>query len=144
MNALSNPVAYERVTPEIFSRLVSVYDLMASADLPATLFPLISLRASQINQCAYCVNMHLKEAVAAGETEERLGRLIVWRHVKDFTPAERAVLAWTEALTVLQPAADYEPLRAALREHFSDNQISVVTVAVAMINMWNRIQVSKH
>lgn len=88
--------------------------------------------------------MHTKEARDDGETNERLDRLVVWDHVSDFSAKERAALAWTEALTQIERKTDYGALRAELRAHFSDAEISALTTTVAMINLWNRIQVSAH
>jgi len=134
---------YENV-PDIVKRFVAASGEIGKAGLEPRLRHLLDLRASQINQCAFCVKMHTEEALNDGESQERLQRVIVWRHVEDFTPAERAAFAWTEALTSLDPKTDYEALRAELREHFSDAQISAITAAVAMINLWNRVQVSNH
>src|SRR5262249_55033227 len=105
---------------------------------------LVELRASQINGCAHCVNWHLRKARQDGETNERLDRVVVWHHADDFSARERAALAWTEALTTLDPHADLAALRAQLRAHFSDKEIAVLTATVAMINWWNRVQVSRH
>jgi len=134
---------YENV-PDIVKRFVAASGEIGKAGLEPRLRHLIDLRASQINQCAFCVKMHTEEALNDGESQERLQRVIVWRHVDDFTPAEQAALAWTEALTSLDPKTDYEILRAELRKHFSEAQISAITAAVAMINLWNRVQVSNH
>lgn len=134
---------YENV-PEIVKRLVAASGEIGKAGLEPKLKHLVDLRASQINQCAFCVKMHTEEALNAGESQERLQRVIVWRHVDDFTPAERAALAWTEALTSLDPRTDYDGLRTDLRQHFSEAQLSAITAAVAMINLWNRVQVSNH
>jgi AhpD family alkylhydroperoxidase len=87
----------------------------------------VHLRASQINACAHCIDMHVREARADGETNERLDRLIAWRHVEHFSPAGRAALAWTEALTTLSPNTDYARLRSQLRDHFSEQQIGALT-----------------
>ena len=105
---------------------------------------LIALRASQINQCAYCVQMHIKEALSDGESQQRLDRLIVWRHVPDFSAAEKAVFAFTEALTQPHPDTDLASLREALRQHFDDQAIAYVTAKIAMINLWNRVQIANH
>jgi alkylhydroperoxidase family enzyme len=88
--------------------------------------------------------MHTKEAREDGETNERLDRVIVWKHVSDFTERERAALAWTEALTVLDDAADLGAIRAELRRHFTEKEIGMLTSEVAMINMWNRFGVSRN
>jgi AhpD family alkylhydroperoxidase len=130
--------------PEIYKAFVAAEGAVVASGLPAGLIHLVKLRASQINDCAFCVKMHSKEARDDGETNERLDRLTVWRHVSDFTAAEKAALAWTEALTRLPTAADLAPLRAALRDHFDDRQASALTACVAMINLWNRLGVSGH
>ena len=130
--------------PQALAALAQAQQVIADQGLDRRLAHLVTLRASQINSCAFCVKMHIREALEDGETHDRLGRLIVWRHVTDFTPAEKAALAWTEALTVIDPAADLGPLRAALRDSFTDKEIAALTATVAMINLWNRIQVAGH
>ncbi|TYC54136.1 carboxymuconolactone decarboxylase family protein [Rhodobacterales bacterium] len=139
-----NTIDYQAYVPSVLKRFVAASGEIGKTDLEPTLRHLIDLRASQINQCAYCVKMHTQEALNAGETQQRLQRMSVWRHVDDFTPAEKAALAWTEALTVLDPTTDYDRLRSAVRAHFSDGEISALTSAIAMINLWNRMQVSNH
>lgn len=140
----TNPVNHYKAVPDVFAALEKVHGAIDTHGLDRTLHHLVLLRASQINACAYCVKMHTKEARDDGETNERLDRLVVWEHVGDFSPGERAALAWTEALTQLDRKTDYGPLRAELREHFSEIEISALTATVAMINLWNRIQVSTH
>ncbi|MGP5069717.1 MULTISPECIES: carboxymuconolactone decarboxylase family protein [Psychrobacter] len=138
------PVTHEKNDPQLISHLGNVHPMMAERGLEPAISALIELRVSQINQCAYCVNMHLNDARKAKMSQEKLDKLIVWRHVDIFTPAERTVLAWTEALTVLDQKTDYGTLRADLRKHFSDKEITVITTDISMINLWNRIQISKH
>ena len=130
--------------PAVLQAFIAAEGAVAAAGLDKGLLHLVKLRASQINQCAFCVKMHTKEARQDGETNDRLDRLVVWRHVSDFTPREKAAFAWTEALTELSPKTDFAPLRAELRAHFTDAQASALTSAVAMINLWNRLQVSGH
>ena len=130
--------------PAVLQAFIAAEGAVAAAGLDKGLLHLVKLRASQINQCAFCVKMHTKEARQDGETNDRLDRLVVWRHVSDFTPREKAAFAWTEALTELSPRTDFAPLRAELRAHFTDAQASALTSAVAMINLWNRLQVSGH
>lgn len=113
------PVIHEKNDPQLISHLGNVHITMAEHGLEPSLSALIELRASQMNQCAYCVNMHLNDARKAKISQEKIDKLIVWRHVDVFTSAERAVLAWTEALTVLDQKTDYASLRADLREHLS-------------------------
>ncbi len=140
----SQPVNHFQTLPDVIDALTRVHGAIDTHGLARPLHHLVQLRASQLNACAFCVKMHVREAREDGETSERLDRLVVWEHVSDFSPPERAALAWTEALTVLDRKTDYGALRAALRAHFSDAEISALTVTVAMINLWNRIQVSGH
>ncbi|AUX32881.1 MULTISPECIES: carboxymuconolactone decarboxylase family protein [Sorangium] len=137
-------VKYEQEIPDVLQALAGVHQAMGRHGFDRKIIHLVQLRASQINQCAFCVKMHTREARQDGETNERLDRVIVWEHVSDFSERERAALAWTEALTVLDRRTDYAALRTRLREHFSEQEIGVLTSAVAMINLWNRIQVSRH
>lgn len=137
-------VKYEREIPDILQSMAGVSQVTDSHGLERTIHHLVKLRASQINRCGFCVKMHTREARQDGETSERLDRLVVWDQVSDFTERERAALAWTEALTRLEPKVDLGPLRALLREHFSEEEIGVLTATVAMINLWNRINISRH
>ncbi len=142
--ASSAPVRHDLTVPDVFKALIAASEAINSHDVSPQLHHLIHLRASQINGCAFCVKMHLKEARHDGETNDRLDRLIVWAHVSDFTEAEKAALAWTEALTVLDAKTDYAALRARLRASYTDEQISVLTSSIGMINLWNRMQISAH
>jgi AhpD family alkylhydroperoxidase len=140
----TKPVHYEQTNPDILQAMVTASGVIKNQDLDRALFHLVLLRASQINGCANCVKMHTKEAKEDGEAEERLERLIVWRHVSDFDEREKAALAWTEALTELDTKEDLGPLRARLRAHFKDKEIGALTSAIALINFWNRMQISRH
>ncbi len=138
------PVKYATAIPDVLAALSDVHKTMSHHKLDRHLQHLVQLRASQINQCGYCIKMHTQDARRDGETSERLDRLIAWRQVDDFTAAEKAAFAWTEALTSLDKPSDLSAIRADLREHFSDEEIGVLTADVAMINLWNRIQISAH
>jgi len=129
---------------DIISALTAAEEVIHSSGFDDKLHFLLRLRASQMNGCAYCVKMHTAEARKVGETNERLDRVIVWRHVPDFTAREKAAFAWVEAMTECDDRTDFGALRAALREHFSEEEIATMTTVAAMINMWNRIQVSQH
>lgn len=137
---------YWKVVPEPFKQLYG-FSTAAAKGIDAKLRHLAWLRASQINGCAYCVDMHVKEAIKDGEDAVRLHRVAAWREAgATFTAAERAVLGWTEALTELpgSRAADHEARRAALREveqHFSKEQVISLAYAIASINAWNRLGV---
>ena len=137
-------VMYETQVPDVFEALAAVHRVMDTYGLDRTIHHLVQLRASQINRCGFCVKMHTREAREGGETSERLDRVIVWDQVSDFSEREQAALAWTEALTGLDPKTDRGALRARLREQFTDEEIGVLTVTVAMINLWNRINISRH
>lgn len=138
------PVRYEQEIPEVLAALARVHEIMDKHGLDRALHHLVLLRASQINRCGFCVEMHTREAREDGETSERLDRVIVWDQVNDFSEKEKAALAWTEALTVLDRKTDLAAHRARLRAHFSDEEISVLTATIGMINLWNRVAISKH
>lgn len=144
MSAETAAFRHDLNVPEIYKAFVAAENAVMTSGLDRGLLHLIKLRASQLNDCAFCVKMHSKEAREDGETNERMDRLVVWRHVSDFTAREKAALAWTEALTQLPPKVDLGPLRAELRAHFTDAEASAVTSVVAMINLWNRLGVSAH
>lgn len=139
-----HPVSYEKEIGEIMGHLGQTHVMMEQAGLSRALSHLIELRVSQINQCGYCVKMHSTDARKDNETDKRLDRLAVWNAVSDFTDAEKAAFAWAEALTYLDRGTDFAPLRAALRAHYNEQQISLITTCVAMINLWNRVQISRH
>jgi len=142
--AQADTFSYERDVPDLLRAMAAVETAIAAHGLDRNLMHLMKLRASQINRCAFCVKMHTREARHDGETDARLDRLVVFAQVSDYSERETAALAWTEALTVLDPNADLAPLRARLRQHFTDKEIGALTSAIAMINLWNRIQISRH
>lgn len=138
-------INYAEEIPAALEALRAVYKPLSGHGVDPKLLHLLRLRASQINNCEFCVKMHLKEARADGETNDRLDSLIVWRHVDDFTPAEKAALEWTEALTIIDTKAQNgAAMREELRKHFNDKQITVLITEIAMINLWNRVRVSMH
>ena len=102
----------------------------------------IELRVSQINGCAYCVDLHTREARTAGETSQRLDCLTVWREVPFFTDAEKAALAWAEAVTSIAENGAPAPLYNSLNDHFSDEEIVDLTLIIAQMNAWNRLAIS--
>jgi len=129
-----------KVAPDAYKAVLALETYVKGAVEPR-LMHLLKLRASQINGCAYCIDMHVKEALDDGEDPQRLHLLTAWRESPLYDERERALLAWTEALTLLPqtgaPDADY----ARLREHFSEADIVKLTVAIATINVWNRVAV---
>jgi AhpD family alkylhydroperoxidase len=111
------------------------------ASIGRKLRALIELRVSQINGCAYCVDLHTTEARANGETQQRLDCLPVWRECSFFAESERAALAWAEAVTHVSSTGAPDDLYDALKAHFSDQQIVDLTIIIAQMNAWNRIAV---
>lgn len=141
----SHNIHPQKHLPDAIHYLQQVHQYIEQSTLiERSLYHLVLLRASQINQCAFCVKMHIAEALADGETQTRLDRLIVWRHCSDFNVQEKAAFAWVEALTTLQVQTDYEPLRVELLQYFSEAQISALTLLIGMINLWNRIGIAQH
>lgn len=127
---------------KFFQPLLAVNAAIEAGGLDPKLLHLVEMRASQINGCAYCIDMHSKDARAIGETEQRLYSLDAWREAPFYSERERAALEWTEAVTLVAttrvPDKAYEKVRA----HFSENEIKTLTLAVAMINVWNRFNVA--
>jgi AhpD family alkylhydroperoxidase len=103
---------------------------------------LVKLRASQINGCAYCVDMHTKDARAQGETEQRLYAVVVWREAPFFSERERAALAWTEALTLVSRGNVADEVYEIARRQFSEKELVDLTMAIVAINGWNRLAIS--
>lgn len=143
---MTNPSSIDHATHggPLIAALQGVEQAIAGRGIEPALHHLVLLRASQINGCAFCVKMHTRDARKAGENDRRLDHLIVWRHTDDFSPREKAAFAWTEALTELKDDTDYATLRGDLRAQFDDGEITTLTTIVAMINLWNRIQISNH
>jgi AhpD family alkylhydroperoxidase len=112
-----------------------------TSGLEQSLIEMVKLRASQINGCAYCVDMHWKDARAIGETEQRLYSLSVWRETPFYTERERAAFAWTEALTLLPQNDVPDALYEHVRQHFDEKEIVDLTMTIILINGWNRFGV---
>src|SRR6478752_5595776 len=114
----------------------------ATEGVDKRLFTLVKIRASQINGCAYCIDMHTKEARAAGETEQRIYALSAWRETPFFTARERAALEWTEAVTLVSETHVPDEVYARVAQHFDEAEMVALTFAVVVINSWNRLSVS--
>jgi AhpD family alkylhydroperoxidase len=119
-----------------------MHEYLGHSGLPESLLNLVYLRASQINGCAYCIDMHWKDLRAAGEPEQRLYMLNAWRESPGYTDRERAALAWTEAVTLV--AEDHVPdeVYGAAREEFTEQELANLTLAVVAINGWNRLNIA--
>ena len=114
----------------------------AEAKLDRALFELVKIRASQINGCAYCLDMHTKEARLAGETEQRIYALSAWRETPFFSDRERAALEWTEAVTRVADTHVPDDVHALVSAHFTEQELVTLTFAVVVINSWNRLSIS--
>lgn len=130
--------------PELMKAITALSQASEQSGLERSLLHLVKLRASQINGCSYCVEMHSREAREDGETEQRLYLVAAWRESPLFTARERAALAWTETVTKLSqgPIGD-EPYQEA-RFEFSEAELTKLTVAIGVINVWNRLCASFH
>jgi AhpD family alkylhydroperoxidase len=131
------------VAPEPMKKWTAASLAIASSLEPA-LVRLVEIRASQINGCANCINMHAAEAREKGETEQRIYLLSAWREAPCYTDRERAALTWTDALTRLCEGHDLEGAREALKAHFTDEEQVKLTLMINIINGWNRIAVGFH
>ncbi|HVZ10570.1 carboxymuconolactone decarboxylase family protein [Rhodopila sp.] len=130
-----------QTVPEAYAAVGGVERYIRACGLEKSLIELVKLRASQINGCAFCIDMHSRDARQAGESEQRLYLLSAWRESPLFTPRERAALDWTECLTRLPTDGAPDPVYAALQTQFSPIEIANLTTLIGLINLWNRIGV---
>lgn len=133
---------YWKVAPGGFKAIMSLEAYLKECGLDHALLHMIKLRASQINGCAYCIDMHWKDARAAGESEQRLYGLDAWREASYYTDRERAAFEWTEALTNITDDHVPDAVFEAVRPHFSEKELADLTWAIAAINAWNRVAIS--
>src|SRR5688572_10339830 len=133
---------YYKVAPEGVKAVRALEHYLRASALEPSLIELVKLRASLMNGCAYCIDVHTKDARAKGETEQRLFAVPVWRETPFFSPRERAALAWTEAVTEISKTHAPDDVFEALRDHFTDEEITNLTAAIVVINGWNRIAIS--
>lgn len=139
---MSQRLDYKTASPEAFKAMLHTEHRVHGSGLERPLLELVKSRASQINGCAWCLDMHTKDARAKGETEQRLYLLPVWREASCYTPRERAALAWTEAVTGISTCEVSDALYAQAREHFDEKALVDLTLAVIAINGWNRMNVA--
>ncbi|HEV7308042.1 carboxymuconolactone decarboxylase family protein [Ensifer sp.] len=133
---------YAQHSPEFFKKISDLSLSLRDSVIEQTIRDLVNLRASQINGCAFCVDMHVKEAKIHGEGELRLYHVPIWRESNLFSPRERAALAWTEALTKLPEGGIPEELYERVRGQLSEKEISDLTFSIMVINAWNRVGVA--
>ena len=129
-------------TPEVMQAMSGLGAYVRGCGLEPRLIALVMMRASQINGCAYCIDMHTKDARAAGETEQRLYALNAWHETPFFTDRERAALAWTEAVTLVAQTHVPDDVYQDVRRQFDEPELVRLTVLVGAINAWNRLAIS--
>lgn len=130
------------IAPEAIKAMLNVESYVNKCGLEHSLLHLIKLRVSQINQCAFCVDMHAADARKSGESERRLFAISAWRETPFFTARERAALAWAEAVTLLSVTHAPDDVYQEVLQHFNEKETIDLTMAIATINSWNRLAVS--
>jgi AhpD family alkylhydroperoxidase len=133
---------YSTVAPGIYDAMDALDRYLAASGLERPLILLAQLRASQINGCAYCLDMHWKDLRALGESEQRLCSLDAWRECPYYSERERAVLAWTEAVTLIADGRAADSVYDEARPHLTERELADLTFAVAAINAWNRLSIA--
>jgi AhpD family alkylhydroperoxidase len=139
---MESRIDYTKYAQDAQKALFALEKYIAACGLDHKLIHLLKLRASQINGCAYCVDMHSKDARALGETEQRLYELNAWRETPFYTDQERAALEWTESLTLVSQTHVPDEAFEQLKKHFSEKEIVDLSILIGLINMWNRLAIS--
>ena len=132
-------ISYSELPNGFLTPLLKGQELVEHSGLDVKLIYLIKMRVSQINNCAYCIDMHYKEAMEVGETPQRLISLSAWRETNYYSPREQAALAFAEVLTFMPPNVASEGIHDELSKHFSKQEIAFLTLATIQINSWNRL-----
>ncbi|MGD0134375.1 MAG: carboxymuconolactone decarboxylase family protein [Bryobacteraceae bacterium] len=133
---------YAKTAPGVYDAMEGLEKYLERCGLEKSLMFLVQLRASQINGCAYCLDMHWKDLRATGEKEQRLYSLDAWRECPYYTDRERAALAWTEAVTLIAQGHAPDVVYEQARSQFTEKELSDLTLAVASINAWNRLSIA--
>ena len=133
---------FYQAAPETIDALNALENKVKGSGLEQSLIELVKTRASQINGCALCINMHTQDAPKHSETEQRLYLLNAWREAPVYTERERAALAWTEAVTLISETHAPDDVYQQVREHFSETETVNLTMLIATINTWNRLAIS--
>jgi AhpD family alkylhydroperoxidase len=131
-----------QAAPDTLKALMALESQIQSSGLEQSMIELVKTRASQINGCAYCIDMHTKDARKRGETEQRLYLLDAWREAPVYTDRERAALAWTDAVTLISKTHAPDDVYTEVRAHFSEAETVNLTMLIATINAWNRLSIS--
>lgn len=135
-------IDYRKIVPDAVKAMYAIESYARNCGLEHSLLELVECRVSQINGCAYCLDMHTKDARAKGETEQRLYCLSAWQDAPFYAPRERAALAWAEAITLIAHTEISDELYEEVRQHFSEVEMVNLTMAVIGINGWNRLAIS--
>ena len=135
-------INYRKAAPGAVQAMLALEEYVRLSGLEPALLDLIKTRASQLNGCAYCIDMHTKDARARGETEQRLYELSAWREAPFFSLRERAALAWTEAVTLIADSHAPDGVYDEARRVFSEKELVDLTLAIVAINGWNRLAIS--
>ncbi|MES2113566.1 MAG: carboxymuconolactone decarboxylase family protein [Pseudomonadota bacterium] len=138
---MNQRIDYQKQSPELFKKFVEFSLAIRNSSIEETIRDLVDIRASQINGCAFCVDMHVKEATMHGERPLRLHHIAIWRESPLFSPRERAALAWTEILTQIPAQGVPDDVYDRVRAQLSEQELSDLTYLVMSINAWNRINV---
>jgi len=139
---MSQRINYQKAAPGSLKGMMEIEKYIANSSFERSLYELVKLRASQINGCAFCIDMHTKDARKAGETEQRLYALNAWHDTSFYSDRERAALKWTEELTLISENAVSDSLYESVHEYFTDEEMVILTMAVIAINAWNRLAIS--
>ena len=134
-------ISFYKVAPDVVSAMRGLESVVSQSGLEPSLRELVKMRASQMNGCAYCIDMHSKDARAAGETEQRLYALDAWRETPFYTDRERAALEWTEAITNIADGHAPDDVFFRVRQHFTEAELVSLTLAIVAINGWNRLAI---
>jgi AhpD family alkylhydroperoxidase len=141
---MENRVSIEQALPEIWKAMYGLAGMVGKSSLSPIQKSLIMIRASQINSCAFCMNMHTKDALKIGETQQRLFLVSAWKETSLFTDEEKAILAITEEVTLIHQNGVSDATYKQAEKFFSSQTIAEIIMSVIMINAWNRISVSTH
>lgn len=132
---------YSRVAPEGVENIQNLEKYIHRSGLDPSLIELVKLRASQLNGCAFCIDMHAKDARTGGESEQRIYALTAWRDAPFYSDRERAALGWTESLTLISSNDVPDEIFLEVRKHFTDKELVDLTLALIAINAWNRLAI---
>ena len=132
----------QKASPAAYKAMFNLESYVRQSGIEHSLLGLVKTRASQINGCAFCIDMHTKDARAAGETEQRLYALNAWRETPFYTDRERAALAWTEAVTLINEGHAPDDVYEEVRQRFTEEELVNLTLAIVSINGWNRLAIA--